>query len=230
MDKKKAFGNWTSAYVRAVKQDRALSWPNETLIRMVKGDYIPGLKKDYKGKKVLDVGCGLGTNLTLFGSLDMKLYGTEVEGGITKQAGAMLREAGYEADIRVGQNRKLPFDSGTFDYMVSWNVLHYEPTESRICKAISEYARVLRKGGRIFLSTTGPTHLILEGARALGNHRYEIGSAGGFRKGEVYFYFDTPDYVRYYFSENFRDIMVGRVDDTLFTKKQDYFIMTALRK
>lgn len=222
----RAFKEWADAY----KQEGGNVWPNETLIRIVKGDYIPNLPKDFRGKKVLDVGCGTGTNLLLFASLGAELYGCEVHDDIVKMAKQKLNDFGYRSDIRLGENRRLPFDTRFFDYLVSWNVIHYEDEEQKIIEAIAEYARVLKNGGRIFISTTGPQHMILEGAESLGNHRYKIGNAGGFRKGEIYFYFCTPECLKLYFSKCFKDILVGRVNDFLFTKCQDYFILTAKKK
>jgi len=228
--KKDAFKKWVQAYKNLVSQSRENVWPSETLIRIVRGDYIPEMDKDFEGKKVLDVGCGTGNNLMLFASLGMGLYGCEVGESIVKLARERLRKCGYNADIRVGENRNLPFDSNFFDYLVSWNVIHYEENKKNMDEAIAEYARVLKPRGRIFVSTTGPQHMILKDAKLLGNHRYRIGRSGEFRKGQVYFYFDTPEYIKLCFSEWFRDILVGRVNDYLFTEYQDYFIITGTCK
>jgi ubiquinone/menaquinone biosynthesis C-methylase UbiE len=221
-----AFKNWAAAY----QQGRGNVWPNETLIRIVKGKYIPDMPRDLKGKKVLDVGCGKGTNLLLFASLGARLYGSEVDSQILPIAQKNLADFGYDADIRLGENRKLDFEDNFFDFLVSWNVLHYESTRENILSAVAEYARVLKRGGRVFISTTGPKHMILRDAESLGNHRYKIGDTGEFRKGEIYFYFDTEEYLWECFSRDFSDILIGRVSDWLFTAYQDYFILTARKK
>jgi ubiquinone/menaquinone biosynthesis C-methylase UbiE len=221
-----AFKNWAAAY----QQGRGNLWPNETLIRMVRGKYIPGMPRDLKGSKVLDVGCGKGTNLLLFASLGAQLYGSEVDDTILPIAKKNLADFGYSADIRRGENRKLDFPDNFFDFLVSWNVLHYENTRENILAGIAEYARVLKTGGRIFISTTGPKHMILRDAEPLGNHRYKIGDTGEFRKGEIYFYFETEEYLRECFERHFTDILIGRVSDWLFTAYQDYFILSAGKK
>lgn len=225
-EKKEAFNKWAKAYTGGMER----VWPNETLTRMLKGPYIPDMSKDFKEKKIMDVGCGTGNNLFLYASLGMELYGCEVHEDIVRLTKEKLDRFGYKADLKVGQNRNIPFPNDFFDYLVSWNVLHYEDTEQKIKEAIIEYARVLKKGGRMFFSTTGPQHMILNDADVLGNHRYLIGSAGEFRRGEVYFYFDTPKYIEFYFSGCFENIQVGRVNDFLFTAYQDYFIVTATKK
>ncbi len=221
-----AFEKWASAYRTLAAE---VSWPSETMVRLFKGDYIPGLDKDYAGKKVLDIGFGSGNNLIFLASLGFQLFGTEVHPEICDSVSGMLRRLGYESDLRVGTNRQIPFHDNEFDFLVSWDVIHYEDNEDAMCNAISEYARVLRPGGRLILSTAGPEHKILSGSRTLGGHRYQIGRKGDFREGQVFFYFDAPNYVQHYFCESFRDLLVGRIRDFLFTETLDTFIVTGVK-
>ena len=227
---KKALENWTKAYRKMIGSGTVLNWPPTPLIRMFMGNYIPGLTRDYKGKKVLDIGCGSGNNMIFFASLGMKLYATEVTDAFCEMTRQRINDLGFKLDIRTGMNRRIPFPNDSFDYLVSWNVIHYEDNEDDMKKAISEYARVLKPDGRLFLSTTGPRHMILKDARLLGNHRYRIGRKDDFRKGEVFFYFESPEYIHYYFSGEFKKIYIGTVSDFMFTQWQDYFLVTALKK
>ena len=45
------------------------TWPSETLVRSLKGSYIDGIDKKYKGKRVLDIGFGDGGNLFFLDTL-----------------------------------------------------------------------------------------------------------------------------------------------------------------
>lgn len=225
----KAFQDWTDAYKGYKESGKILLWPATTLIRMFKGNYIPGLDKNYAGKSVIDVGCGSGNNLVFLNTLDLKLYGTEVSDEICSMTMRHLSEFNINAELKAGFNTKLPFDDNLFDYLVSWNVIHYENNEDDMKRAIGEYARVLKPGGRIFISSTGPRHLILQNSKALGHHRYQIGRDDDFRKGEVFFYFDSPEYVKFYFSPHFNDVLVGTDTDYMFTEYQDYFLITGVK-
>lgn len=225
-----SFKKWKMRYRKSVSAGKEKMWPSETLIRIMKGDYISKFAKDYENKKVLDIGCGIGTNLSFLSTLGLKIYGCEVDKDIIKLVKENLSSLECKAIVKLGSNRSIPFKQEFFDYLVSWNVVHYENTEKKIKEAIKEYARVLKKGGRIFLSTTGPMHMILDGAKSVGKHLYKIGDAGGFRKGEIYFYFDKPEYLKLYFQPYFENIQVGKVKDYLFEAYQDYFIMTATKK
>jgi len=140
-----------------------------------------------------------------------------------------LARYGYVAELRTGTNRHLPFQDNEFDLLVSWNVIHYENNEAAIREAVSEYYRVLKLRGRFILSTTGPDHMILRNSETLGGHRYRIGQPDDFRRGQVYFYFDAPNYIRFYFGEKFHDILVGRTRDFLMTQTQDYWIVTGMK-
>lgn len=225
----KSFDMWAEAYRHEEETGDQMSAPAETIIRLFKGDYIPSMPADKTGLKVLDCSFGDGNNLMFLASMGMDAYGTEVHEDIVYQGQARFDKMNLPIKCSVGTNTSLPFDDNFFDFLVSWNVLHYEPTEEGIIAGIAEYARVLKPGGRLILSTTGPDHKILEGAETLGGHRYRIGRDDDFRKGEVFFYFDAPNYVHHYFSKSFNNVEVGRIHDTLFTATVDWFVVTALK-
>jgi ubiquinone/menaquinone biosynthesis C-methylase UbiE len=227
MKNTEAFTQWMNFYC---KQQKGLMWPNETLVRFFKGSYMPGFRESYAGKSVLEVGFGTGNNLMFCGTLGMELFGVEVHEDICQQIGKKIKEMGYDADLRVGRNSEIPFPDDSFDYIVSWDVIHYEGCEERIIKAVKEYSRVLKPGGRVFLSTVAPDHTILRKSKTLGNHQYEIGREDDFRKGEIFFYFDSPNYLDFYFSGHFSEIKVGRVTLDYFTEVNDTFILSALNK
>jgi ubiquinone/menaquinone biosynthesis C-methylase UbiE len=145
-----AFDKWADSYRQAAASDTELMWPSETLVRLFKGHYIPGLDRDYRGKRVLEVGAGNGNNLVFLATLGLELYGTEVHDDICKLGMERLAKFGFQADIRTGTNRALPFPDNYFDHLVSWNVLHYEQTEETILEALAEFC------GRVAASSSPP--------------------------------------------------------------------------
>jgi SAM-dependent methyltransferase len=225
----KAFDQWAEAHKLSIAEGAELVWPSETLVRLFKGNYVPGLKKNYVGAKVIEVGFGNGHNLAFLGSLGLHLSGTEVHEDICRAVRERFAKLGYESDLRVGANRTLPFQDNEFDFLVSWNVVHYEDNEVAIREAIAEYHRVLKPGGRFFVSTTGPEHKILMSSTSLGKHRYCIGRQDDFRKGQVFFYFDTDTDAKFYFSEKFSEVLVGRIHNFLLTETLDSFIVTGVK-
>ena len=79
------------------------------------------------------------------------------------------------------------------------------------------------------MSTTGPEHAILKDSRPLEAHRYQIGRADDFRKGQVFFYFDSPADIHFYFRPHFNDVRVGRTHDQLMTETLDWWIVTGVK-
>jgi len=107
---------------------------------------------------VLEIGCGTG-----------KLWAENLEripegwsATLTNASPGMLGEAERSlADsrrfrFRVADARKLPFDDGALDAVVSNHVLHHVPERLR---AISEISRVLDHNGTFYAATGGGSHL-----------------------------------------------------------------------
>jgi len=153
----------------------------------------------------------------------------EVQQDICDLVTGRLSRMGIQAELRRGTNRDIPFPDDYIDCLVSWDVVHYETCDENIRSAIEEYRRVLKPGGRFFLSTVAPNNAILDGAETLGHHRYKIRSEDDFRKGEIFFCFDAPHYIENCFSNGFRDVHVGRTTSDLFKKTIDCFLATGIK-
>jgi hypothetical protein len=54
--------DWAAEYKRLSETSRQLSIPAETLVRLFKGDYVPGMPEVYDGMRALDVSCGARNN------------------------------------------------------------------------------------------------------------------------------------------------------------------------
>lgn len=216
------FDKWSGAHIARATTGRLHLRPSESLVRLFRGRFIPGMERDLRGKSVLDVGCGGGNNLLLYASLGMQISATEATEEICRLVRGRLASMGCEVDARVGRNRRLPFEDDRFDFLAWWNVVHYESDESGIRSAFAEYVRVLKPGGWVVVSTTGPDHLILEGAEQLGPHRYRI-EIDDLRRGQVFFYFERTEAVREFLEERLANVLVGRVRSELFSKTADFF-------
>jgi len=230
VNEKDSVSKWNAYYRKGLDIGNVALWPNESLVRFFKAQYFPWYKKSYKGSRVLDCGFGNGNNLMLCGTLEMELYGVEIHKDICQQTAGRLSEMGYHNILKAGDNCNIPFPDNHFDYLISWDVIHYEREEKRIIRALSEYARVMKPGARLFLSTVAPRHTILRESETLGRHQYRIGRKDDFRQGEVFFYFDMPQYLKFYFSHNFTEILIGRSTLDYFIEINDTFLVTAVKK
>ena len=197
--------NWVAAHEQYEANDTALRFPSEALVRLFKGTYVKGMPCDLLGKSVLEVGCGSGNNLRAMLWWGMEVSGTEIDEEICK----VVRRDYPDADVSVGTNTNLKFLPETFDFLVSWNVLHYETDEERIEAAIAEYARVLKPGGRLFMSTTGEEHPMRRTAQLIKGMRHIIALRGDFREGDVQCFMTRGDIFRL-LEKQFTSIVVGQ--------------------
>lgn len=199
-------------------------WPNEVMLKTVFGkSYLKHPLAIRPGMRVLDVGCFFANNLVPFADAGCECHGVDLSQDMVDIAQKVLNERGFPAQIKVGSNRKLPYDDDHFDLLLSINTLHYEGSEDNIRSALGEFRRVLRPGGALYLSTVGPGHEIFRRAVVLGGHRYRIKDFD-FRDGEEFFFFDNERYVSHYCSEFFPDVETGRVTERLMQFPLDFLI------
>src|SRR4051812_46692284 len=124
------------------------------------------------GRDLLDIGCGYGW----FENLALLHGAVSVTGIEPSEADLVTVRQGIRderASFHVAGATALPFDDGSFDTVVMWEVLEHLPKNSEAA-AFSEIARVLRRGGRLFLSTPHATSLTqaTDPARWLIGHRH----------------------------------------------------------
>ena len=223
---KKPFESWAVRFGETGA--RVIQFPSETLVRLMKGNYVRGFDRNYDGKRVLEVGFAYGANLQFMKGLGLEVYGVEVHTDICKMMTERLLGLGIPCVLKPGSNREIPFPDGFFDYLVSWDTLHYEITEELVYEAIREFGRVLKPAGRFFLSTVAPGHTILLQAERLDQHRYRIREET-FRKGEIFFCLDSPGFIEKCFSTQFQHLQIGRTTIDLFESVNDCFVATGVK-
>ena len=109
---------------------------HETLVR----------EADLGGKRVLDVGCGTGTNLRVLAeSFGCRVAGVDSSAGMLEEARRKLPDA----DLRRGVAERLPFDDRSFDAALMSLVVHLLDRP----RAFAEACRVLDTGGRLVVVT-----------------------------------------------------------------------------
>ena len=51
------FDRWSQTHSERASTGTLHLWPSETLVRLFRGRFVPGLDRECAGKTVLDVGC-----------------------------------------------------------------------------------------------------------------------------------------------------------------------------
>ena len=107
-------------------------------------DYVQ-LEK-WKGKKVLEVGCGVGSDLIRFARSGACVTGIDLSSRSAFLAKERLHLYHYEGTVLEADAEDIPFVDDAFDFVYSLGVLHHTPDTQ---KAISEIYRVAKPGGEI---------------------------------------------------------------------------------
>jgi SAM-dependent methyltransferase len=102
-----------------------------------------------EGRRVLDVGCGLGDVVLGLARLGADATGLEISDELL--APAREADTGHEASWVVGTAQDLPYDDATFDLVLFMKSLHHVAI-AEMAPALAEARRVLRDGGRVYVA------------------------------------------------------------------------------
>ena len=115
--------------------------------RYAKEWHIP-LAADFastQGKKVLEIGCGLGTDGAQFARAGADYTGVDLTDAAVDLTRRRFELFDLKGNCRIADAENLDFSDATFDLVYSHGVLHHTPDTAR---AVREIHRVLRPGGR----------------------------------------------------------------------------------
>jgi SAM-dependent methyltransferase len=136
-------------------------------------------------ERVLDVGCGRG--LLLVGAarrlprgraVGIDLWQTKDQAGNDPErtrANARAEGVAERVEIHTGDMRKLPFEDGAFDAVVSSFAIHNVPDAEGRRAAVAEIARVLKRGGRVAIADILYAGRYVETLRAAGMRDVSLG-------------------------------------------------------
>jgi ubiquinone/menaquinone biosynthesis C-methylase UbiE len=98
----------------------------------------------FPGRRLLEVGFGMGTDLFQFASAGAIVAGVDLSPEHLRIATQRFRLSGIPADLRLADAERLPFADGSFDVVYTFGVVHHTPDTQR---AVDEIYRVLKPGG-----------------------------------------------------------------------------------
>jgi SAM-dependent methyltransferase len=108
------------------------------------------------GGRVLDAGCGTGGYLRWL--LDTGAFSSAAGVDVAAAAVDLAHERVPEAELRVAPLAELPFGDGSFDLVVTNDVLQHVD-EAELDRSLAELHRVLRRDGTLLVRTNGSRRL-----------------------------------------------------------------------
>lgn len=201
------------------------------------------------GTRVLDIGSAQGRSAFPFRELDIDLVGMDISKKLVSQSVQRYRNEPCRAryTFLVADASRLPVNSGNFDYVVIYGVLHHLPDPGETCR---EVYRVLKPGGVYFGSENHESYfrkifdlmmklkpLWYEEAGAeplLSKKKFETWFGSLPCKKEYYYSVFLPPHVFNWFSHRFARTML-RITDFLgnllpFFKRAGGLILIEMRK
>ena len=98
----------------------------------------------WQGKRVLEIGVGLGADHERFARAGAQLWGIDLTGRAIAHTAGRLGARRLHSTLMVADAENLPFPDGSFDLVYSWGVIHHSPNTA---VAAREILRVLKDGG-----------------------------------------------------------------------------------
>ena len=108
--------------------------------------YLPQLVNfdDYRGRTLLEVGCGVGIDLVRFARAGTIVTGIDISKIAIELAHRNIEQHGLQADLQLMNGECMGFPQNTFDVVYAHGVLQYTAETG---KMIREIHRVLKPGG-----------------------------------------------------------------------------------
>ena len=108
-------------------------------------------KWESKTLSVADIGCGAGTQSLLWAELGHRVHGLDVNGPLVDLARQRAAQKGFQIEFMLGSAVSLPWPDRSMDACLAVELLEHV-ADWRSC--LSEFIRILRPGGVLFVSTT----------------------------------------------------------------------------
>ena len=118
--------------------------------RYDKLNYLPRLVDfdSYRGKTLLEIGCGAGVDLVRFARAGAVVTGVDLSRTAIDLARQNIGQHGLDASLQIMNGEALQFADDSFDVVYAHGVLQYTADTG---KMVSEIHRVLRPGGEAIL-------------------------------------------------------------------------------
>ena len=118
------------------------NWPKGKILE----NFIP--YNQFEGNDVLEIGCGAGLVASHISKSGANLTAIDLTSQAIEITKSRFQTENLDGSIMQMDAENLSFDDSSFDFVVSWGVIHHSGNMEKI---ISEIHRVLRPGGKAYI-------------------------------------------------------------------------------
>ena len=126
-------------------------------------------------------------------------------------------------NLKLGDNRNIPFEDNFFDVLLSINTIHYEESLTNINLALKEFARVLKANGLLFLETVAPKHGFYKNTKYIGKNIYINQNKKDIRHQNKFFFFKNKNEINKIFKKKFKKLEISRITESYPKETLDFF-------
>jgi ubiquinone/menaquinone biosynthesis C-methylase UbiE len=142
-------------------QDTPQYWADVDRYRYLR--YAPWMRTTfpydaYRGRRVLEIGVGLGADLMQFAHAGSRCFGVDLSVRHLELTRQRFRRAGIPVGLAQGDVEALPIASASVDVVYAFGVVHHTPDAAG---ALAEIQRVLRPGGQLWLTVYHRDSLVM---------------------------------------------------------------------
>ena len=109
------------------------------------------------GRRALDVACGAGNGAIAAARRNAEAVGLDYVPALLERGRERAAAEGFDVEFVEGDAQELPFEDGSFDYVISTFGAMFAPDQE---KTAAELLRVCRSGGRIGMANWPPRGLV----------------------------------------------------------------------
>ena len=215
---------WNKKNLMAKSQFR--HFPTDMMLRAVFSDNYFNSKNKKTDGVVLDIGCLYANNLVPFSDRGWTLYGTEVTEDSLKIAKKQCGINNITAELKLGFNTQLPFESDKFDVLMSIATIHYEESLIDVEAALKEMSRVVKVGGCAVIATVAPQHGMFKNSKRIGEHLYQLNMESDLRHLQNFIFFENAEDFVSIGSNYFQQVEVARCTETYPNQCIDMWLFT----
>jgi ubiquinone/menaquinone biosynthesis C-methylase UbiE len=162
------------------------AWDGEFKRSIWKGHYsLAALDSCCKTGRLLDAGCGSGKFTIPLGMRGFDVVAVDVSLNALKMTGKSIDDRKLDIGLLAANVCQMPFSDSSFDVIWCYGVLQHLLLKERK-EAISEFRRLLRKGGLLFIEVLG------EGDMRYGGDEVEPNTFSR-KNGIIYHYFSRSE-------------------------------------